>query len=108
MKKYENLDNFNCRTHIVEVTFQQGEYKETIKYQMGGNTFGYCILTSLDPEDIYEDELLENEAQLKINEDKWFRMILKNENGEESIVEDELRYLKNLVVKIEIVDCVIR
>ncbi|GCD11737.1 DUF5406 family protein [Clostridium tagluense] len=110
MKKYENLDNFKGRIHTVEVTLQEGEYKGTFKQKIGGNCFGKTILDSIDIDEIPVDEQFEeNNCQLQIIEnDKgeyWYTCVLKDDEGNESNIEEEARYLQNLVVKLEIVDC---
>lgn len=111
MKKYENLDNFQRRDHVVEVTLQLGKYKGTFKYKMGGNCFGFDILQTFDPDEVEIDDLIENECSLKIikNDDGeyWFTCVLIDDEGISTSEEDELNSLKNLVVKLEIVDCTI-
>ncbi len=113
MKKYENLDNARDRIHTIEITLQLGEYKGTLKQEIGGNCFGQDILRSFDADEISTDEVFkENNCNLVIGEDDegkyWFTCILKNDKGEETKVEDYADALKNLVVKIEIVDCKIK
>lgn len=111
MIKYENMDNFKRREHIVEITLQQGEYKGTIKQKISGNCFGLDILHVFDPDDISIDEVFfENNCNLKIvegDEGYWYTCTLKNDASEETECEDEARDLKNLIVKIEIVECTI-
>lgn len=110
MKKYENLDNFRERVHIIEITLQQGEYKGTLKQKIGGNCFGQDVLHCFDADEIAEDEpLLENNCNLEMQENDdgeyWFTCTLKDDEGNECSIEDEAEHLKDLVVKLEIVDC---
>lgn len=110
MKKYENLDNFREREHIIEVTLQSGIYKGTLKQKVGGNCFGLSILHSFDPDCICEDDTFyENNCGFKMVEDDdgeyWFTCVLKDDEGNECEVEEEMKYLESLIVKLEIVDC---
>lgn len=106
MKRYENEDNFRERLHTVEITLQSGEYKGTVKQEVGGNCFGLSVLGCFDPDCMDEEEtFVENNCQLEILEDEYFKCVLRSEDGEECEIEDELRYLGNYVVKLEIVDC---
>jgi len=113
MKEYENLDNFRERIHIIEVTLQCGKYKGTFKQKVGGNCFGKTVLDSIDIDEIPVDEHFEeNNCQLEIieNDDSeyWFTCVLKDDEGNETELEDEARCLQDLVVKLEIVDCKIK
>lgn len=110
MKKYENLDNFKERIHTVEITLQLGEYKGTLRQKVGGNCFGQDVLHCFDADEIAVDDVFkENNCNLQITENDdgeyWFTCILKNDKGEETEVEEPADELKNLVVKLEIVDC---
>lgn len=110
MEKYENLDNFQTRTHILEVTLQSGEYKGTFKAKIGGNAFGVDVLTFFDDfrdVAVYTDTIVENNCQIGFSEDGWFKCYLTNEDGGKCEVEHEMDELGNLVVKLEIVDCTI-
>jgi hypothetical protein len=110
MIKYENLDNFRERMHTLEITLQNGEYKGTLVQKIGGNCFGLDILNSFNIENLYPEELTENNCSLEfIGEDEegneWFKCILKDKNGEELEIEDPVNLFNNLVVKLEIIDC---
>ena len=110
MKKYENTDNFRAREHIVEITLQSGEYKGTLKAKVIGRCFGQDALTCFDADDLDgEERWLENNCDLEITEDDfgdyWFTCILKDDEGKECEIEMEIGELKNMVVKLEIVDC---
>jgi hypothetical protein len=110
VKKYENMDNFKERLHTLEITLQQGEYKGTLKQKVGGNCFGIDILHNFDIDTFDIDSFCENNCNFQFTgEDddgnEWFRCVLKNENGEECEIEDEVKGLGWLVVKLEIVDC---
>lgn len=113
MLKYENLDNFKRRLHTLEITLQSGEYKGTIVQKIGGNCFGLDILNCFDIDNLYPEELSENNCSLEFTgEDdegeEWFRCVLKNENGEKCEIEDYVKDLSRLVVKLEIIDCQIK
>lgn len=111
MKKYENLDNFRERVHVVEITFQSGEFKGTIKQKIGGNCFGLDILMGCNTDCLDLENLYENDCNLELLEDEddednlGFRCILKDENGDVCEIEDEIEELNRLIVKLEIVDC---
>lgn len=110
MKKYENLDNFKEREHLIEITLQLDTYKGTLKQKVGGNCFGLNVLNSFDPDCISEDDVFyENNCNFSIEEDDdgeyWFTCILKDEEGNETEIEDPIEELQNLIVKLEIVDC---
>lgn len=110
MDKYENMDNFQTRTHILEVTLQSGEHKGTFKARIGGNGFGAQVLNFFDNfEDIDgcdAEVIIENECQITFS-DWWFKCYLANKDWRKCEVENEMRELGSLVVKLEIVDCTI-
>lgn len=111
MKKYENLDNFREREHIIEVTLQLGEYKGKLRHQgIKGNCFGIDILSVIDDEmiyDIHHFECIDCDVKL-IGEDDdgntWFRVELKDDDGNETSFEDECRYFGRLIVGVNIVE----
>lgn len=113
MKKYENWDNFKEREHLLEVTLQSWEHKWVFSQKVSWNAFWNNILTFFSDFDDFEkwDEtnFLSNDVNISFSEDEdwemWFKCYLKNENGEICEVEDEVKRLKDLVVKLEIVDC---
>lgn len=107
MKKYENMDNFKKRMHTLEITLQLGEYKGTLKQKVGGNCFGINILNVFDVDSFEMTDFCENNCNFQIigGDYEWFSCILKNDDGEETKIEDEVRQLGNYIVKLEIVDC---
>jgi hypothetical protein len=110
MEKYENTDNFRLREHIVELTLQSGESKGTLKKIVTGNCFGQDVLYCFDVETFDDGEsFLENNCELEIfeddNGDYWFTCTLKDNEGNEHEIEMEISELKNMVVKLEIIDC---
>ncbi|MBZ4662796.1 MAG: hypothetical protein JG776_478 [Caloramator sp.] len=111
MKSYNNTDNFQKRLHTIEIVFQTMEYKGTAIMEMKTRgALGYEVINFIDFEDICEDDFKENNVGFRLlGEDddgnEWFRMILKNDEGGALFVEDELSYLPNYVVKVEIIDC---
>ncbi len=106
MDIYENRDNFNERNHIIEVTFQTGEYKWTIKKEISGNTFWSSILNYFwDFDDINVEYLLGNNINLEDLWDWWIKYYLKNQKWEQLECEEEYYDLSKKVVKIEIIDC---
>lgn len=112
MKKYENMDNFRKREHKIEVTIQLGEYKgKLISQPIGGNCFGFDILSYIDEDMIYDiDEYEKINCSVKlIGEDDdgedWFRVNLFDEDDNEMEFEDECRNFKKLIVGIRICEC---
>lgn len=104
------MDNFHHRMHTIRVTLQMGEYKGHIAFQMGGNCFGATLL-EWNPEcDRQEDidRYVENDCDFRIEEDEEIYLYtLKDENGNTCEFESDEGELKNNVVAIEIIDCVI-
>jgi hypothetical protein len=104
MKKYENIDNLKKRLHTLEITLQSGEYKDSVKQLISENCYGYAILSSFDPEDLYE-----NNIGIVFSEDDdgdtWFNCTLKDDEGTECEIEGYDYELERLIVKLEIVGC---
>ena len=109
--------------HIVRITFNKDGYVGHIAFQIGGNCLGSEILeTGLNfLDDCDEDNisnLVENDCKLKIHSDDfddgwepWFSIELSNPKyvwGEATLIYDDIEPddLKNLIVGIEIVDCI--
>lgn len=113
MKKYENMDNFDERKHIIEVTLQIWESKWTFTQEIWWNTFWASVLNFFsDFSDFWEwDEkyFLNNSCNLEFNEDSewelWFKCYLKDEDWDICEYEDIIYELSKLVVKLEIIDC---
>lgn len=110
MDKYENMDNFNEREHVLEIKLQLGEHKGTLRQIIGGNCFGYNILTCFDPKYFVPDDFIYNDCELElIGQDdegqEWFKCILTDDNGDVCEYEDLVSDFGNIVVKLEIIEC---
>ena len=108
MKKYENHDNYRERVHTIQVTFQSGEYKGRIAYEVGGNCFGLDLLEfspeTIDQDDI--DRLVTNDCNFSYDEDFGrFTLRLKDENDNTLFCEEDNSGLECMVVALEIIDC---
>jgi hypothetical protein len=110
MKYYDNRDNFRNRTHTIRITLQSGEYKGHVAYKMGGNCFGLDLLT-WDPECTCQediDQYVENDCDFRSDDDSgWFFFTLKDDAGNECEFECDERELRDNVVAIEFIDCVV-
>jgi hypothetical protein len=110
MKHYNNGDNFKLRTHTIRVTLQSGQHKGHIAFKMGGNCFGLDLL-EWSPECIEQEDVeryVENDCQFRIDEEyNCYLYTLKDDEGNECEFESNERELKENVVAIEIVDCVV-
>lgn len=103
MKNYD--PNIRWGVHTIKVTFQQWEYRGYVTYQLRGNVKGIVAFPT-DAEDLYNQKFLDNNARLEDLGDDWFRMVLTDENGDETEVEDEWRYLNDSIVGVEIIEYV--
>lgn len=105
MKNYN--PNIRWGTHVIEVTLQQWEYKNTVVFTMGGNTKGASILDSA-LSGIFDNIFIENSGNLRELEgsdgEEWFGVILVNSDGEEMECEDEMMYFDDYVVGVRIID----
>lgn len=108
-------------THTVRITFNNDGFIGHIAFTMGGNCKGADILEcgvdyfdTCDADDIAR--LTENDCKLKLHADDedwepWFSLELSNPKyawGEDTLQYDEIEVndLKNLIVGVEIIDCV--
>lgn len=96
--------------HTVKVTFQRWNYKGFLTFRKGGNCKGLDIL-ELDADDLYDMKFKENPIGFGLlpeddEGNEWFKMTLKNDEGDEFLVEDVWEYLKDYIVGVEIVDFV--
>ena len=106
MSKLANYDpNIRWGVHTVKVTFQEWEYSGFVTFKIKGNPKGLNILNR-DAEELLQRKLLDNNAELRRLDEDWFSMILTDEQDEELIVEEEIRYLNDYVVAVEIIDFV--
>ena len=107
MNNYKNED-YSHGLHKIEVTLQMGKYKGTFTTQMGGNCKGGSILQSFcDLEYFEECDILENNCELSFSEDDdgdyWFSCTLTDEDGNKCTDEEEIKYLNNLIVGVNII-----
>jgi hypothetical protein len=101
------LDNKTTgKSTYPEVTLQSREYKGKISMQICGNCFGISALQCFDPDTIDEYDVKNNDCDFQID-DEWFTCELKDDEGNTCEIEDEMKYLGNYVVKLEIVDCIV-
>ena len=106
LKEYSPAE-FNL--HTVRITFMSGVYVGHIAYRCGGSCRGGEILDVDYLETIGEDyvrEFVENDCQFTFDEeDDWCSAVLFN--GDDTLfIDGEPRDFTNLVVGIEIIDCV--
>lgn len=104
MSTLKNYDpNERWGKHIVKVSFQEWDYKGFVICEMNGNCRGFDILNNYDGESLCSTEFRENPVNFKMLDDDWYQMILKNDDGDELIEEDEIDYLNQKIVGIEII-----
>lgn len=106
MKNYDL--NTRWGTHIIKVSFQCWDYKGFVTFKRYGNCKGLDVLT-IDEDDLFYRPAINNPIEFVLfYEDEgyteWFKMILKNEKSDLLAVEEEMRYLSNYIVGIEIID----
>lgn len=100
MKNYD--PNIYKGIHTVKITLQQWKYKGHIIRRVGGNCKGRDIL---DFDFECEDELPDNDCQMKYHEDyDYFTCVLKDENGKTLKCEGDSQEMNNMIVGIEIID----
>ncbi|EJX61439.1 DUF5406 domain-containing protein [Enterococcus faecium] len=105
MKNYD--PNSRWGTHTIKVSFQRWEYKGFVMFRKGGNCKGLSVL-SLDEEDLYYQPLTDNPIGFGLlpeddEGNEWFKMTLKNDEGDELLVEDVWEELGDYIVGLEIV-----
>lgn len=102
--KLVNYDpNISYGKHEVKVKFQEWGYKGFLTYVIGGNGKGMSVFPT-DVDDFYDSKFKENPVKFKVINEDWFRMTLKNDKGEELLVEEEFDYLSRYIVGFEIVN----
>lgn len=80
--------------HTVLLTFQDGNYKGTIKRELGGNCMGASILASvLDEVESFAEEILDEHGG---------EILLTNPNSDTAVIDDPL-FLAMSLVKVEII-----
>lgn len=101
MKNYD--PNIFEGTHVIKVTLQQWQYKGHIWVEMGGNCKGLDLIAGFD--DYFECEEgdfdARNDCDLK-EEDGWWTGVLKDEEGNELVLEQDSREMSKMVVAIEL------
>lgn len=105
MKNYD--PNIRWGKYTVKVTFQRWDYKGFMMFRSDGNCKGLSVLL-LDEEDLYYQPLTDNPIGLEfLPEDdegnEWFKMTLKNDEGNELLVEDACEELGDYIVGLEII-----
>lgn len=99
------MENYNVSirngVHRVRVTLQQWKYKGHIWLNTGGNCYGRSII-DFDFDCVDDD--LENDCNLVYEEeDNCFTAILKDDDGNECVVEGEADDFNNMIVAVEII-----
>lgn len=117
MKNYDNSDNIRERKQMVEISLQRGEFKGTLRTTVTGRRYGLNIIFGLMDEDgIFDLEDWEQNACTitDLGEDdnaqdgqEWFKYKLIREDGDTLEGEDLWRNFADLVVGINIVDCIV-
>lgn len=105
MKNYD--PNIRMGTHTIKVSFQRRDYKGFVTFRRGGNCKGLSVL-SLDEEDLYYQPLTDNPIGFGLlpeddEGNEWFKMTLKNGEGDELLVEDVWEELGDYIVGLEII-----
>lgn len=92
MENYDPNNRFG--THLVQLTFQQWEYKLTVEVQVGGNCKGMTILEAAV--DNFFSDIYKSQGEYPM-------IIMKDDKGDEleGDVEDEYD-LKNMLVEAKI------
>ncbi|EGP5080271.1 MULTISPECIES: DUF5406 family protein [Enterococcus] len=101
MKNYD--PNIRWGTHTVKVTFQRWDYKGFVTFRRGGNCKGLDVL-ALE----YYQPLTDNPIGFGVlpeddEGNKWFKMTLTNDEGDELLVEDVWEELGDYIVGLEII-----
>lgn len=97
-------------THVIRVTLMQWEYVGHIAFKIGGNCKGasllyYSFLDCNTQEDIAR--YTENDCHFSFNEEyEIYRVILKNANEDELLVEGDVKEISDMIVGIEIVEVI--
>ena len=92
MKNYDPNNGFG--THLVELTFQQWEYKLTVEVPVGGNCKGMSIMEYAV--DRFDDQLYDDQGDCPI-------LILKDDEGNELETQiEDAEELKDMLVSARI------
>lgn len=109
MKNYD--PNSRLGKHTIKVSFQRWDYKGFVMFRSDGNCKGLSVLL-LDEEDLYYQLLTDNPIGFELlpeddEGNEWFKMTLKNGEGDELLVEDVWEELGDYIVGLEIIDFVV-
>ena len=106
----ENYDiNIDWGKATIEVTIQQWQYIGHYKITVTGNIKGANILEeALDTVNLDNAKIIWNDCNLEIFEDyegeDCFKVVLKDKEENELLIDDYLTELEDLVVAIKIID----
>lgn len=105
MKNYDPNEHWG--THTIKVSFQRWDYKGFVMFRKGGNCKGLDVL-ALDEYDLYDQRLLDNPIGFGLlpeddEGNEWFKMTLKNDEGDELLVEEVWEKLGDYIVGLEII-----
>ena len=105
MKNYD--PDSQCGKHTIKVSFQRWDYKGFVTFRKGGNCKGLDVL-ALDEYDLYDQRLLDNPIGFGLlpeddEGNEWFKMTLKNDEGDELLVEEVWEELGDYIVGLEII-----
>lgn len=103
MKSYNR--NIRNGIHTIRITLQAWEYKGHIIEKVFGNAAGRNVIGYDFFEMGFEMETLENDCDLKYNEElDFYTAFLKDENGNELEINEDAEGMNNMIVAIEIID----
>lgn len=111
MRRIQQMKNYDptirMGTHTIKVSFQRWDYKGFVTFRRGGNCKGLSVL-ALDEEDLYYQPLTDNPIEFGVlpeddEGNKWFKMTLTNDEGDELLVEDVWEELGDYIVGLEII-----
>ncbi|RBT20092.1 hypothetical protein EB00_02739 [Enterococcus faecium] len=105
MKNYD--PNSQWGKHTIKVSFQRWDYKGFVTFRKGGDCKGLDAL-ALDEYDLYDQRLLDNPIGFGLlpeddEGNEWFKMTLKNDEGDELLVEEVWEELGDYIVGLEII-----
>ncbi|EMF0136990.1 hypothetical protein EGW60_11470 [Enterococcus faecium] len=105
MKNYDPDSQWG--KHTIKVSFQRWDYKGFVTFRKGGNCKGLDVL-ALDEYDLYDQRLLDNPIGFGLlpeddEGNEWFKMTLKNDEGDELLVEEVWEELGDYIVGLEII-----
>ena len=102
--------NIRNGIHTVSIILQSENYKGEVQIEIGGNTRGVSTLNYIDEDgDWLEEgmEFMKNDCDLRTLEDDygdyWFNCKLKDEDGNTLEIEDEIEFLKDYIVGVNII-----